>query len=836
MKNLITKLTTIPAALFMLTAQSATIPDLSEIGTLEDNDVLYVIEMSLYPNASSNKKLTMTNLADYARSGLLDETAASALYQRTNAALTALAANPALYQATNAALTALAANPALYQATNSALTDLASDPAMYQATNAALTALSADPAMYQATNGNLTLLANQGAYDGNDSASMTNMVHLHLSSAEAYNATTWNGDQSVPTKDALRDKIESLGTGTDHTAVVDFEGTGAASNLVYAILSASDPYDATGWNGNNEVATKDAIRDKIETLGGGVDHSTAVDFSSTGSLTNVVTAEFEDDIWVAGGSLIDQLTNKLEEADASALYQETNAALTALVADPAMYQATNAALTALAANPALYQATNANLTTLAGQGTYDGGSTAALTNLVFIESEYLTLDVLTASNLLFADWATDVVPWVDSDGSDGTFTNSNFASSVLAGSISDEVGSGSAVFNDGPDITNAVYLHLVASDAYNATTWDGNNSVPTKDALRDKIETLTGVDHTAVVDFEGTGAASNLVYAILSSSDAYDSGTWNGNNEVPTKDALRDKIETLGGGVDHTGEVDGGSTGNITNMVTAEFEDDIYVNGVSLADELTNKLSLLGGNVNGVVGFTNYVGIGVTPLSQFHILSVSAASGVHTNGLRLQNATSSKSWIATAGTINSDNNFGIKEVSADKYVFEIEPGGNVLGNSLVLTNGIGLLVTNNGAGDYVNIGTNGNITASGTMTVDTLNVSSLNVDQFVTGWDEVTPDGTNSTIDLASGNGPNYYMTLSTSNYITFSNITAGAQGAIKVFCNGTAREINWSSSYDNWSTNEVAPVFTVTNRAWIAYSVDFGTDATNVNLTVVRK
>jgi hypothetical protein len=47
---------------------------------------------------------------------------------------------------------------------------------------------------------------------------------------------------------------------------------------------------------------------------------------------------------------------------------------------------------------------------------------------------------------------------------------------------------------------------------------------------------------------------------------------------------------------------------------------------------------------------------------------------------------------------------------------------------------------------------------------------------------------------------------------------------------------MNWSASYDNWSTNEIAPVFTVTNRAWISYQVTFGSDETNVSLAIKRK
>lgn len=39
---------------------------------------------------------------------------------------------------------------------------------------------------------------------------------------EAYDATGWNGDNTVPTKDAVRDKIETLGAGSDTNAVKEF--------------------------------------------------------------------------------------------------------------------------------------------------------------------------------------------------------------------------------------------------------------------------------------------------------------------------------------------------------------------------------------------------------------------------------------------------------------------------------------------------------------------------------------------------------------------------------------------------------------------------------------
>jgi hypothetical protein len=55
--------------------------------------------------------------------------------------------------------------------------------------------------------------------------------------------------------------------------------------------------------------------------------------------------------------------------------------------------------------------------------------------------------------------------------------------------LSDETGTGAAVFADAPTFTGTP---LVPDDAYDATTWNANLGVPTKNAIRDKIESLAG--------------------------------------------------------------------------------------------------------------------------------------------------------------------------------------------------------------------------------------------------------------------------------------------------------------------------------------------------------
>jgi hypothetical protein len=77
---------------------------------------------------------------------------------------------------------------------------------------------------------------------------------------------------------------------------------------------------------------------------------------------------------------------------------------------------------------------------------------------------------------------------------------------------------------------------IVANAAYNATTWNNSNAIPTKNALRDQLVLLAPI---ASPTFTGTvnGGDSTLV-----PTRVYSATTWNNSTGVPTMDALRDKF------------------------------------------------------------------------------------------------------------------------------------------------------------------------------------------------------------------------------------------------------------------------------------------------------
>lgn len=109
---------------------------------------------------------------------------------------------------------------------------------------------------------------------------------------EAYDPTGWDSDLGVPTKNATRDQFVAVeankvtaasafslanlliaSDGANRTTKSTGIGvSGGSLNEVSAdsfTIITDEAYDVTGWDGDLSVPSKNAIRDKIETLGGG---------------------------------------------------------------------------------------------------------------------------------------------------------------------------------------------------------------------------------------------------------------------------------------------------------------------------------------------------------------------------------------------------------------------------------------------------------------------------------------------------------------------------------------------------------------------------------------
>lgn len=88
---------------------------------------------------------------------------------------------------------------------------------------------------------------------------------------EVYDATAWNGSLEVPTKNAIRDKIESMGGATWGAITGTLSSQADLQTALDGKLDDSQlsdtAYNATSWNGVTTVApSKNAVRDKIESL------------------------------------------------------------------------------------------------------------------------------------------------------------------------------------------------------------------------------------------------------------------------------------------------------------------------------------------------------------------------------------------------------------------------------------------------------------------------------------------------------------------------------------------------------------------------------------------
>lgn len=184
----------------------------------------------------------------------------------------------------------------------------------------------------------------------------------------------------------------------------------------------------------------------------------------------------------------------------------------------------------------------------------------------------------------------------------------------------------------------------------------------------------------------------------------------------------------------------------------------------------------------------------------------------------------------TTGLIIPANSIALATTTTGNYVATIADSG-----------ASEVTVANSGAENAaVTLALAAGITRDTELTANTnllhLNTGTLTAtNQFKTLWKQITLDGTNAVLDLKLS--PNFYWSTTTSNYLTFSNITAGAQGSILIYTPDSGGEqINFTNRVNNLSTNRYAPVFQSTNQTWIGYSVTFGTDETNVTVGISVK
>lgn len=109
--------------------------------------------------------------------------------------------------------------------------------------------------------------------------------------------------------------------------------------------------------------------------------------------------------------------------------------------------------------------------------------------------------------------------------------------------------------------TNAGIVFGTSSATHDGRIWRGNTGGMNIGVLDNRDFSITNQSGTAVFSVSYTGGVTADSVAVT--DDAYDATSWNGSTAVPTKNAIRDKIESLSGGATSPLELEANSASEV---------------------------------------------------------------------------------------------------------------------------------------------------------------------------------------------------------------------------------------------------------------------------------